>query len=111
MQAQPLLAQLSDDNEGLGKSQTSWWLRKRTAMQALGFLGGASLATNVLPSLSLMGKGGDGGGNGDGGGGGGGGNGGHNPIFDLAEGAEGYHPLKCHELDTMLQGNGYHAFQ
>ncbi|BDA41547.1 Protein TOC75, chloroplastic [Coccomyxa sp. Obi] len=36
-----------------------------------------------------MGNGGDGSGNGDGGGGGGGGNEGHNPVFDLAENAEG----------------------
>lgn len=88
-QAQPLIAQLFEDSNDEGSNQTAWWLRKRTAVQALGFLGGASLATNLLPSLSLMGDGGDGGGYGDGGGGGGDGNGGHNPLYDLAEDAEG----------------------
>lgn len=93
-----LVAQLFDHNKDVGKNET-WWLRKKTAVQALGILGGAGFAANVLPSLSLMGYGGDGSGNGDGGGGGGGGGGGNegpNPVFDLAEDAEGYVVVAVH---------------
>ncbi len=89
MQDPLVVAQLFDENKDVERKET-WWLRKETALQALGILGGAGLTANVLPSLSLMGNGGDGIGNGDSGGGGGGGNEGHNPVFDLAEDAEGY---------------------
>ena len=92
MQPQPVVAQIFGDNEGPEHVETSWWLRKRTVMQALGLLGGASLAPNVLPTLSLMGNGGNGSGNGGGGGGGGDGNGGCNPVYDLAVDAEGCGP-------------------
>jgi len=89
-QAQQLVAQYCEENDDVGRKKTSWWIQNRYAMQFIGILGGAGLATNVLPSLSLMGSGGDGSGTGGGGDGGGGGNGGYNPIFDLAEDAEGY---------------------